>query len=202
VIVPIEGGAAWEEDGEVVATALLERDGDRLLVRSLSETRPGAEQKLVTALADMANASVLVGPDEAWTLPLDSTPAPHETFTLAELEAAVRSAWSAETADEPETWSPDNPARNHCDVTALVVRDLLGGEILIANVIRDGRRVERHAWNRLPSGIEVDLTREQFRNGEHLGPAAPGEPMSLRRTPERYELFAARVRAGLSATRA
>ena len=52
-------------------------------------------------------------------------------------------------------------------MTALVVRELLGGEILIATVIPpEGESSERHAWNRLPSGEEVDLTREQFRAGE------------------------------------
>jgi hypothetical protein len=38
----------------------------------------------------------------------------------------------------------------------------LGGEILIADVLRDGVPVERQAWNRLESGVEIDLTREQF----------------------------------------
>ena len=83
-------------------------------------------------------------------------------------------------------------------MTALVVRDLLRGEILIANVVKNGRRLERHAWNRLPSGVEIDLTREQFGDGEELGPAQPGEPMSLGRMPERYELFASRVRTALA----
>ncbi len=46
--------------------------------------------------------------------------------------------------------------------------DLIGGELMASDVLLDGRRVMAHMWNRLPSGIEVDLTREQFRDGEIL----------------------------------
>jgi hypothetical protein len=42
-------------------------------------------------------------------------------------------------------------------VTALVVQDQLGGDLVRARI--DG---ESHYWNRLPSGQELDLTREQF----------------------------------------
>jgi hypothetical protein len=82
-------------------------------------------------------------------------------------------------------------------VTALLVRELLGGEILIANVIRAGKRVERHAWNRLASGIEVDLTHSQFHDGEQLAEPHVDEPIALQGAPERYELFASRVRTAL-----
>jgi hypothetical protein len=205
----------WEEDSEVIGSAVVARDGDRLVITSLKADRPDVAESLLRALAEGASADEIVGADGdaaayracgfgkqndgTWRLVLDASPdseaAP--TFTLTELESAVRQAWSAETADNPDAWSPENPAKEHCDVTALVVRDLLGGEILVANVIRDGRRVERHAWNRLDSGVELDLTRSQFRDGEQLGPAEPSEPLAFRRTPERYELFGARVRAAL-----
>jgi len=71
--------------------------------------------------------------------------------------------------------------RGQCDVTSLVVHDIFGGEILAAGVFQDGERVESHMWNRLPGGLELDLTREQFRNGEVIG-----EP-SVRTRPERFE---------------
>ncbi|MDX6410755.1 MAG: hypothetical protein QOE91_271, partial [Gaiellaceae bacterium] len=79
------------------------------------------------------------------------------------------------------------------------VRELLGGDILIANVVRGGKRVERHAWNRLASGVTLDLTREQFRSGESFTEPAVEEPLITFRTPERYETLAARVRLALSA---
>jgi hypothetical protein len=79
----------------------------------------------------------------------------------------------------------------------LLVRELLGGEILVANVLRDGRRVERHAWNRLPSGLTFDLTREQFVNGERFGKPSPEVPLLTHRNPERLATMRARVRARL-----
>ena len=103
------------------------------------------------------------------------------TFTLAELEEAIRHAWSSDTADEDNDWSPDNPSCGQCDITTLVVHDLLGGEVLAADVFLDGERVEAHMWNRLPSGLEIDLTREQFRSGQVIGEA------TVRNRPETFD---------------
>jgi hypothetical protein len=98
-------------------------------------------------------------------------------FTLAQLEQAIRESWSLDTADEDDGWTPENPSRGQCDVTTLVVHDLLGGDVLGADVYLDGERIEAHMWNRLASGIDVDLTREQFRRGEVIG-----EPRVAKRT--------------------
>jgi hypothetical protein len=102
-------------------------------------------------------------------------------FTLAQLEQAIRETWSLDTADEDDGWTPDNPSRGQCDITTLVVHDLLGGDVLAADVYLDGERIEAHMWNRLSSGIEVDLTREQFRRGEIVG-----EP-TVRQRPETFD---------------
>ncbi|MGY1608187.1 YunG family protein [Geodermatophilus sp. SYSU D00700] len=79
--------------------------------------------------------------------------------------AAVRAAWCRETCDDSDLadWSPQNPARGQCGATALVLHDLLGGDLLLAEVLLpDGSRQGVHWWNRLPDGREVDLTRGQF----------------------------------------
>jgi hypothetical protein len=101
--------------------------------------------------------------------------------TLSEIEAAIRASWGPDTAEEDDGWTPDNPARGQCDVTTLVVPDIFGGEILAADVFRNGHRIEAHMWNRLPGGMELDLTREQFTNGEVIG-----EP-SVRQRPSRFD---------------
>jgi hypothetical protein len=119
------------------------------------------------------------------------------SVTLAETEAAIHAAWGRETSDDPDEWSEDNAARGQRAVTARLIRELLGGEILVANVLRDGRRVERHAWNRLPSGLTVDLNREQFKNGERVGDPAAEEPVLTNRNPERYATLRERVRSRL-----
>jgi hypothetical protein len=43
----------------------------------------------------------------------------------------------------------------------------------LVGVVRDGVRVDRHVWNRLPFGLAVDLSRDQFRNGERCEAPAP-----------------------------
>lgn len=123
----------------------------------------------------------------------------------AAVEAAVRAGWSAASCDPVDLadWSPENPARGQCGVTALVVQDHLGGELMIGDVVHaDGTRQGVHYWNRLPDGREVDLTWEQFVDGERL---VPGSTRSLgwpERSPDsrviaQYRTLAARVEAAL-----
>ena len=75
------------------------------------------------------------------------------------LEEKLQSVWSKETSFLPEKWSKDNPARGQCAVTALVVQDLLGGEIIKVDVMEDN---DAHFFNQLPNGDIVDYTRSQF----------------------------------------
>lgn len=125
---------------------------------------------------------------------------PVRKWTLAEVSSALRESWSPETCDPvdlPE-WSRENRARGQCGSTALVVNDLLGGELMLAEVHwRDGSRQGVHYWNRLPDGSEVDLTRDQFVDGEVIqaGQALmrPAEPP--RRCREQYDLLRTRVLA-------
>ena len=120
-------------------------------------------------------------------------------MTLMDLERVIRAAWGYDTSEDPDEWSTDNPARGQCAVTALLIRDLFGGDILIATVFPSaGPPRERHAWNRLPSGIEVDLTADQFRNGESVGPPEVREPRAEPDDRKRYDRFAARVRTALA----
>jgi hypothetical protein len=115
---------------------------------------------------------------------------------ISDLERAIRRSWGADTAtpDHRPDWTPDNPARDQCGVTALVVHDLLGGELIRGEVHVDGERVDYHWWNRLGMGIEIDLTREQF--GPHetvVGGDAIERPAEIVRLREEYELLRGRV---------
>ena len=78
------------------------------------------------------------------------------------LETAIRSAWSATTAAGDNVWTSTNPSAGHCDVTSLVIRERLGGNLQLAQVFRNGELSEYHYWNTLPDGTEVDLTADQF----------------------------------------
>ncbi len=121
------------------------------------------------------------------------------SLTLSEIENALRASWAADTCSPDDLaragWSADNPAWGHCDVTALVVHDLLGGDLMLGEVHSAGEQHGYHWWNVLPDGAEVDLTREQFRDGQtvtegQLVRRPPGPPK--RRGPE-YRLLARRV---------
>jgi hypothetical protein len=101
-------------------------------------------------------------------------------MTLTDLEAIIRKAWCRDTSDDPDEWTESDSARGQCGVTAMVIHELFGGVLLVSDVSRDGARVETHYWNRLPSGIDVDLTREQFRRGETFGQPRVIDPATSR----------------------
>jgi len=97
-----------------------------------------------------------------WVRPIPVAPADADVtqaFTFAEVQDPIRQCWSRETSDDSDDWSEQNPARGPCASTALLVRELRRGEILTANVILDGEGIEHHVWNRLPSGVSIDLSR-------------------------------------------
>jgi hypothetical protein len=120
-----------------------------------------------------------------------------EDVTLGMVEAAIRACWSIETCDpiDVPNWSVANPASGQCGVTALMVQDLVGGQLLEAEVLNpDGTRQGFHYWNRLPA-FDVDLTREQFILGEQVQ-----EPREVEGPPEvswivepQYAIFRSRV---------
>lgn len=119
-----------------------------------------------------------------------------EPLLLADIEAAIRSSWDADTTtpEHRPRWDPDNPARDQCGVTALVVNDLLGGELIRGEVRVDGERVDYHWWNGLGLGIEIDLTREQFGPHEVVsGGTVIDRPAEIVRLREEYETLRGRV---------
>jgi uncharacterized protein (DUF952 family) len=123
--------------------------------------------------------------------------------SLADIERVIRASWSRETCDpvDRDAWSPENPARGQCAVTALVVQDLCGGELLLAEVhYPDGSRQGVHYWNRLGGGVEVDLTRDQFAAGEVVQapePVARPADLSPGRLYPQYQALSRAVRAGV-----
>jgi hypothetical protein len=116
---------------------------------------------------------------------------------IDELEPILRRAWGLETCDpaDRDDWSPDNPARGQCGVTALIVRELCGGELILGEVHVDGARTGYHYWNRLPGGREIDLTAEQFHPHEKVsgGEAQQLPPGPPRRCRGQWELLRDRV---------
>ena len=65
--------------------------------------------------------------------------------------------WSAETCypKSKDKWTPENPTFGQCAVTALIVNDLFGGQIV-------SNSQYHHYWNILEDGTVIDLTKEQW----------------------------------------
>ncbi len=79
-------------------------------------------------------------------------------FEATRVAAALLGSWSIQTSGN---WLPYNPARGQCNVTALLVHELFGGEIL-KTPLPDGD----HFYNRI-SGERIDLTASQFDTPVH-----------------------------------
>lgn len=145
----------WSRDERLVACAAVERNSeDEVAIRALAAHAEPDARALLDELARVATAARLVADvDEqlgelyrtsGFTLErreaqrvrctrlLEEPAAETGSVTLTGLEAAIRAAWGRETSDDPDEWSEENPARGQCAVTALLVRELLGGEILVA----------------------------------------------------------------------
>ncbi len=117
-------------------------------------------------------------------------------ITLAAIESAFAAACSKDLCAEDDLpfWSAENPSRGHCAIAALTLNDLLGGDLLLSTVERDGVQVGVHYWNRL-AGVDIDMTRAQFLPGEvvtspELVTRPPGRP---KRYAEEYDTFRHRV---------
>ena len=116
----------------------------------------------------------------------------YSALSLVDLSGIIASAWSKETSADPSRWSPTNPASGQCAVTALVVQDFLGGELLRALVGHVS-----HYWNLLPSGRELDLTIGQFGPmppaANEIAHRARSYVLSFVETQRRYEILRDRV---------
>ncbi len=79
-----------------------------------------------------------------------SAPSPSDAPALYD---RLKAAWSTQTAS---CWTPGNPARGQCSVTALVVQDVLGGDILKTRTPGG-----THFYNAV-GGVRWDFTVSQF----------------------------------------
>ncbi|OEH93858.1 YunG family protein [Bacillus solimangrovi] len=71
-----------------------------------------------------------------------------------QLKEALVNSWSLQSSSK---WSVDNRAKGQCGVTALIVNDRLGGEILKTKV-----HDSWHYYNQI-NGQRYDFTASQFR---------------------------------------
>ena len=110
----------------------------------------------------------------------------------------IRSSWDARTASPgcAASWSALNPSQGQCAVTALLVQDIWGGQLI--RTVVEGQ--SSHYYNLLPDGRELDLTRGQFPPGTVVPPGRPVERYYVlesegavrARTADRYRVLKAR----------
>lgn len=74
-------------------------------------------------------------------------------FDPERIQSALRQAWSLETASQ---WTMDNPAAGQCNVTALLIYELFGGDLL-----KTPLPAGDHFYNRV-EGRRYDFTASQF----------------------------------------
>ena len=126
------------------------------------------------------------------------------TITVDQLREHFLAAWGPDTCYDTmrEEWSPENPSRDQCGMTALVVQDILGGDLIQGEVHVAGEQVGHHYWNRLPDGSVVDLTADQFLPEEEVvcGSVVFRPPEGPRYQREQYELLRQRVMALMATT--
>jgi len=88
------------------------------------------------------------------------------------LELALKNSWTKESSSDPFKWSSNNPAWGQCAVTALVVNDYLGGNIVWANVVLPDGKELSHYFNNI-NCKEKDFTRVQFSMGTIIARGIP-----------------------------
>ncbi|MBR1176966.1 hypothetical protein JQ617_23650 [Bradyrhizobium sp. KB893862 SZCCT0404] len=69
------------------------------------------------------------------------------------VQRALRKAWSLSTSSQ---WTADNPAAGQCNVTALLIHELFGGDLL-----KTPLPAGDHFYNRI-EGRRYDFTASQF----------------------------------------
>ncbi|WP_434085619.1 YunG family protein [Nocardia sputorum] len=119
---------------------------------------------------------------------------------LETLASALYESWAEDTSSARD-WTEGDRAKGQCAVTACVVQDYLGGDILNTVALLPNNKTVSHYFN-IVDGRAIDLTRGQFPEGTTFTKptAKPGRYDSTRAyclsyecTRFRYEKLRSRV---------
>ncbi|HJZ19033.1 MAG TPA: hypothetical protein VJ208_02920 [Candidatus Nanoarchaeia archaeon] len=134
---------------------------------------------------------------------------------VSELEKAFIDSWCRETSSLPKSWRRENNAWGQCAVTALVLQDYFGGDLLncevtlgegfynyVKRIDSDLKNPVSHYLNNVEGKI-IDLTRKQFPLMETIISRGVFKPkdfestrqytLSSEKTVERYEILKRKV---------
>ena len=107
----------------------------------------------------------------------------------------LRSSWCKETAHPSyqKDWTEENPAYGQCAVTALIMQEILGGDIYECTVNR-----KRHFYNVTSDGKIYDFTQEQFGGAfivyDNIKERTRESLLKVTNVKERYELLKSRMK--------
>lgn len=108
----------------------------------------------------------------------------------------LKRAWNRSTSASPDEWSPSNRARGQCAITAVVVQDAYGGNLIRTMVTKPDGTEESHYANLLEHGVIFDCTATQFPEGCEFGPweeRTRDYVLSFPETNRRYMLLVQRL---------
>jgi hypothetical protein len=117
-----------------------------------------------------------------------------DDLELYDMRQKLPRVWCRETASPSvqDRWTEENPALGQCAVTALLVQDAVGGELM--RTVVEGHGSHYYVWHR---GGREDLTACQFPEGTVIPDGEPvdradmlgSERAIAARTAERYALL-------------
>lgn len=96
-----------------------------------------------------------------------------------DISTVIQDLWSEETSPE---WTPEDPSRGHGPVTALVIHDIFGGEI-----VKTEAPTGWHFYN-IVDGFRYDLARDQFPEPLGYSDDPSSREEALAATEEKYYL--------------
>lgn len=127
-------------------------------------------------------------------------------MNLIEFEKVLQKSWSKDTSYCPDDWGNSNSSFGQCAVSALVVNDYFGGDIVWSDALLPTGQKVSHYFN-LIDGKVVDLTRSQFPEGTVIPEGVEKKKdfastrefmLSSDNTKKRYELLKEIVRNNLA----
>lgn len=128
-------------------------------------------------------------------------------MNLSDFGNVLQKSWSKETSYCPDEWNELNPSLGQCAVSALVVHDYFGGNIVWSEAVLPNGQIVSHYFNSI-EGKEVDITRSQFPEGSIISKGVEKKKgfatardfmLSHDNTKRRYELLRMEVRNCLEA---
>lgn len=109
-----------------------------------------------------------------------------ERKDLFEFIKSIERAWSAHTTSDQDGWNENNPAWGQCAVTASLIAEKFGGDLVRVTYETPEGHKGSHYFNILEDGFVVDATRKQFPEGTSFNPSLESDPQVFKDVTAEY----------------